>query len=175
MKEAFNLTITEIKQTAELLKVCTEHYVTSNRIECGQQFDRMHSDSSASYLHSERGAGTASCLERNGVGQQYWCKEFTYLRHKEKQRRHLLHTTNTLQPITLTDQLPRVLQYSAQCVDMRIQTSSFSDRTIKWFYTLSFSSLQPEFWKCWDIFYIWIKWKQRISNHTCQYFIHNRT
>lgn len=123
---AFNLTITAIKQTAELLKVCTEHYVTSNRIECGQQFDRMHSDSSASYLHSERGAGTASCLERNGAGQQYWCKAFTYLRHKEKQRRHLLHTTNTLQPFTLTDQLPRVLQYSAHCVHMRIQTQVHS-------------------------------------------------
>ncbi len=36
--------------------------------------------------------------------------------------------------------------------------------------------LQPEFWKCWDVFLNLNKMKtKRLSNHMSQYFIHNRT
>ncbi len=44
------------------------------------------------------------------------------------------------------------------------------------FFFKSFTYLQPEFRKCWDVFLNWNKMKtKRIPNHMSQYFIHNRT
>lgn len=86
----------------------------SNWIECDEKPLSVWTVS-ASYLHSERGAGTASCLERHGAGQQYWCKAFTYLRHKEKQTRHTPTVIYSTLQTHFTPSASWCLDYSGHC------------------------------------------------------------
>ncbi len=46
------------------------------------------------------------------------------------------------------------------------------DFCCNFFVLFSCINIQPEFRKCWDVFYIWIKWKQSLSNHMSHNFIH---
>ncbi len=113
--------------------------------------------------------GSAHCLVLATMvgkkgGLRAPCRKRTILQHLTPSRT-LSHRRQSL-PLKRQRKPSRTLQWRS--IDLLVQSTLV--RRGGEYYSMLF--LQPEFWKCWDIFYIWIKWKLKDFQITWANILH---